>query len=183
GGADGLTSHGRGGVHRPDPRLSIDRLEDDRAHCRHAALLDRAAADRRGRACGPRSADADRRRGNAHGAGDAVRTDRTAWDVHLHTATAVLMAPVAIAVAEDMQASPYPLALLVALPAPTAFMPPVSSPVNTLVVAPGHYAFADFVRLGVTFSLIVPGSSASSLCGCCCRSGGTWVFALADPPC
>lgn len=65
------------------------------------------------------------------------------------------MAPVAIALANEMQASPYPFAMIVALAASTAFMTPVSSPVNTLVVAPGHYAFADFVRVGAPFSLIV----------------------------
>jgi di/tricarboxylate transporter len=72
-----------------------------------------------------------------------------------NTATAVLMAPVALAVAKDMHASPYPFAMIVALAASTAFMTPVSSPVNTLVVAPGNYTFGDFVRIGVPFSLIV----------------------------
>ena len=32
---------------------------------------------------------------------------------------------------------------------------PVSSPVNTLVVAPGRYSFGDFVRVGVPFSVVV----------------------------
>jgi di/tricarboxylate transporter len=72
-----------------------------------------------------------------------------------NTATAVLMAPVAIAVAKDLQASPYPFAMIVALAASTAFMTPVSSPVNTLVVTPGNYTFGDFVRVGVPFSLVV----------------------------
>jgi di/tricarboxylate transporter len=72
-----------------------------------------------------------------------------------NTATAVLMAPVALALAKDLQASPYPFAMIVALAASTAFMTPVSSPVNTLVVAPGNYTFADFVRVGVPFSVIV----------------------------
>jgi di/tricarboxylate transporter len=72
-----------------------------------------------------------------------------------NTATAVLMAPVALAVAKDIDASPYPFAMIVALAASTAFMTPVSSPVNTLVVAPGNYTFGDFVRIGVPFSLIV----------------------------
>lgn len=72
-----------------------------------------------------------------------------------NTATAVLMAPVAIAVAQEMHASPYPFAMIVALAASTAFMTPVSSPVNTLVVAPGNYTFGDFVRVGVPFSIIV----------------------------
>jgi di/tricarboxylate transporter len=72
-----------------------------------------------------------------------------------NTATAVLMAPVALALAKDLQASPYPFAMIVALAASTAFMTPVSSPVNTLVVAPGNYTFGDFMRVGVPFSVIV----------------------------
>src|SRR6185369_4387238 len=72
-----------------------------------------------------------------------------------NTATAVLMAPVAIAVANELQVSAYPLAMIVALAASTAFMTPVSSPVNTLVVTPGRYTFADFVRIGVPFSIVV----------------------------
>jgi di/tricarboxylate transporter len=72
-----------------------------------------------------------------------------------NTATAVLMAPVALAIANDFDASPYPFAMIVALAASTAFMTPVSSPVNTLVVTPGNYTFGDFVKVGVPFSLIV----------------------------
>lgn len=72
-----------------------------------------------------------------------------------NTATAVLMAPVALAIAADLQASPYPFAMIVALAASAAFMTPVSSPVNTLVVGPGNYAFGDFMRIGVPFTLIV----------------------------
>lgn len=44
--------------------------------------------------------------------------------------------------------------MIVALAASTAFMTPVSSPVNTLVVGPGNFRFADFLRMGVPFSLI-----------------------------
>jgi di/tricarboxylate transporter len=72
-----------------------------------------------------------------------------------NTATAVLMAPVALAVAHELHVSPYPFAMIVALAASTAFMTPVSSPVNTLVVTPGNYTFGDFVRIGVPFSIIV----------------------------
>ena len=72
-----------------------------------------------------------------------------------NTATAILMAPVAIAVAKYLEASPLPFAMIVALAASTAFMTPMSSPVNTLVVGPGNYRFADFIRVGVPFSLVV----------------------------
>lgn len=72
-----------------------------------------------------------------------------------NTATAVLMAPVGLAVAHELGASPYPFAMIVALAASAAFMTPVSSPVNTLVIGPGNYTFTDFVKVGVPFTLIV----------------------------
>ncbi|MGC8117636.1 SLC13 family permease [Metapseudomonas otitidis] len=72
-----------------------------------------------------------------------------------NTATAVLMGPVAIATAQQLGASPLPFALIVALAASAAFMTPISSPVNTLVVGPGHYRFGDFVKIGVPFTLLV----------------------------
>ncbi len=72
-----------------------------------------------------------------------------------NTATAVLMAPIALAAAKSMDVSPYPFAMAVAMAASAAFMTPVSSPVNTLVLGPGNYSFSDFVKLGVPFTLIV----------------------------
>ncbi|RUT32409.1 SLC13 family permease [Arsenicitalea aurantiaca] len=78
-----------------------------------------------------------------------------------NTATAVLMAPVALAVASALDASPYPFAMTVALAASAAFMTPVSSPVNTLVVGPGNYRFADFLRIGVPFAVICMAASVA----------------------
>ncbi|QAY58623.1 SLC13 family permease [Microbacterium protaetiae] len=71
-----------------------------------------------------------------------------------NTATAVLMAPIAISTAMHLGVSPYPFAMMVALAASAAFMTPVSSPVNTLVVEPGRYRFIDFVKIGTPFTLI-----------------------------
>lgn len=72
-----------------------------------------------------------------------------------NTATAVLMAPIGIGVAQELGVSPYPFAMTVALAASAAFMTPISSPVNTLVLGPGNYRFVDFLRVGVPFTLIV----------------------------
>ncbi|MBW7983622.1 SLC13 family permease [Enterobacillus tribolii] len=72
-----------------------------------------------------------------------------------NTATAVLMAPIAIAAARQMELSPYPFAMIIAISASAAFMTPVSSPVNTLVLGPGNYKFGDFVKIGVPFTLLV----------------------------
>lgn len=72
-----------------------------------------------------------------------------------NTATAVLMAPIALATAKSMGVSPYPFAMIVAMAASAAFMTPVSSPVNTLVLGPGKYSFSDFVKIGVPFTVLV----------------------------
>jgi di/tricarboxylate transporter len=45
--------------------------------------------------------------------------------------------------------------MTVALASSAAFMTPISSPVNTLVLGPGQYSFGDFVKLGVPFTIMV----------------------------
>ena len=72
-----------------------------------------------------------------------------------NTATAVLLAPVAIATAQAMDASPLPFAMTAAIAASASFITPVSSPVNILVLGPGQYRFSDFVRIGVPFTVLV----------------------------
>ncbi|MCF7985462.1 MAG: SLC13 family permease [Thiohalocapsa sp.] len=72
----------------------------------------------------------------------------------VNTANAVLLIPLALAVAEELQASPYPFAMIIALGASSAFMTPVS-PVNTLVTTAGNYRLADFIRIGLPLTLLV----------------------------
>lgn len=66
-----------------------------------------------------------------------------------NTATAVLIAPVAISAAQALGVSTHAFAVTVAVASSCAFVTPVSSPVNTLVLEPGRYAFNDFVKVGV----------------------------------
>lgn len=72
-----------------------------------------------------------------------------------NTATTVLFAPIAITAAINMGVSPYPLLLSVSVAASMAFMTPVASPVNALVMTAGGYKFSDFVKIGVPLSLVV----------------------------
>ncbi|GIW02135.1 MAG: hypothetical protein KatS3mg058_3538 [Roseiflexus sp.] len=65
-----------------------------------------------------------------------------------NTATTVLMAPIALQAAAELGVSPYPLLMIVAIAASTAFATPIASPVNTLMLGPGDYRFTDFVRVG-----------------------------------
>jgi di/tricarboxylate transporter len=71
-----------------------------------------------------------------------------------NTATTVLMAPIAIAAAQQLGVNPAPVMMIVALAASTAFSTPIASPVNTLVLAPGNYRFMDFVKVGVPLQLM-----------------------------
>ncbi|MEM1070713.1 MAG: SLC13 family permease, partial [Planctomycetota bacterium] len=66
-----------------------------------------------------------------------------------NTATAVLIAPVAIQSALAMDVSAYPYAITVLIASSAAFASPVASPVVTLVVEPGGYRFIDFVKIGL----------------------------------
>ena len=71
-----------------------------------------------------------------------------------NTATAVLIAPIAVDTAVSIGASPYAFAMTVAIACSAAYVTPVSSPVNTLVVEPGGYSFMDFVKVGIPLLLL-----------------------------
>jgi di/tricarboxylate transporter len=66
-----------------------------------------------------------------------------------NTATAVLLAPIAIDVAQTIGASPHAFAMTVAIACSAAYVTPVSSPVNILVQEPGGYRFLDFAKVGL----------------------------------
>lgn len=74
-----------------------------------------------------------------------------------NTATAILMAPIAIEVAKQLGYSPIAFVMVITIASSAAFMTPISSPVNTMVIAPGGYRFMDFVKVGVPFTLLVMG--------------------------
>ena len=71
-----------------------------------------------------------------------------------NTASAVLVAPIAIIAAETLGVSPYPFAIAVLIAASAAFVTPVSTPIVTLVVEPGRYGFMDFVKVGIPLLLL-----------------------------
>ncbi|QDU75098.1 Citrate transporter [Bremerella volcania] len=72
-----------------------------------------------------------------------------------NTATAILMAPIAMSIAKQLDVSPYPFVMTVAIAASAAFMTPVASPVNTLVMGPGEYKFGDYLKIGTPFTILV----------------------------
>ncbi len=72
-----------------------------------------------------------------------------------NTATAVLIAPIAVVSAQRLGVQPYPLVMAVAMAASMAFASPVASPVNTLVITAGKYRFSDYVKIGVPLTLLM----------------------------
>jgi len=71
-----------------------------------------------------------------------------------NTASAVLVAPIAITAAQALQVSPYPFCIAVLIAASAAYSTPVSTPVVTMVVEPGRYQFMDFVKVGTPLLLL-----------------------------
>jgi di/tricarboxylate transporter len=71
-----------------------------------------------------------------------------------NSATAVLVAPVAIETAQRLKVPPKAFAMTVAIACCAAFVTPMSSPVNMLVMDPGGYRFADYVKIGIPMLLL-----------------------------
>ncbi len=72
-----------------------------------------------------------------------------------NAAAAVLMAPIAIKVAETLGVSNDPFLMGVALGASCAFMTPIGHQSNTLVMGPGGYKFGDYWRMGLPLQIVV----------------------------
>lgn len=72
-----------------------------------------------------------------------------------NTATAVLLAPIALVSAQQMGVSPYPFLFAVAVAASMCFASPFSTPPNALVMPAGRYTFMDYVKVGVPLQLVM----------------------------
>lgn len=79
----------------------------------------------------------------------------TLSDVMNNTATAVVMAPVAVGIAEQLGVSVDPFLMAVAVGASCAFLTPIGHQNNTLIMGPAGYKFGDYWRMGLPLEFLI----------------------------
>ena len=71
-----------------------------------------------------------------------------------NTATAALMAPLALPIAMASGISPLPITMGIAMSASCCFLTPIATPPNTIVLGPGRYSFMDYIKAGWLLQVI-----------------------------
>ncbi|MFG6685981.1 SLC13 family permease [Mariniflexile sp. HNIBRBA6329] len=72
-----------------------------------------------------------------------------------NSATAVLMAPIAMLAASSLNLAPEPFMMVVAISAATAFLTPIGTPTNAMVMTAGGYKFLDYLKVGAPLLLLL----------------------------
>ncbi|MGI1660636.1 SLC13 family permease [Palleronia sp. KMU-117] len=70
-----------------------------------------------------------------------------------NTATALIIIPISVVTATQMGISPEPVLMAVGVAAAAAFLTPVATPTNLMVMEPGNYKFTDYWKFGLPFML------------------------------
>ncbi|MCH2377988.1 MAG: SLC13 family permease [Pedosphaera sp.] len=83
----------------------------------------------------------------------------TLSDVINNAATALIMAPIGVGIALQMNASPDPFLMAVAVGASCAFLTPIGHQCNALILGPGGYRFGDYWRMGLPLEVLILGIS------------------------
>jgi di/tricarboxylate transporter len=79
----------------------------------------------------------------------------TLSDVLNNVATALIAAPIGVEIARQLQVSPDPFLMAVAVAASCAFLTPIGHKNNTIIMGPGGYKFGDYWRMGLPLEVLV----------------------------
>jgi di/tricarboxylate transporter len=79
----------------------------------------------------------------------------TLSDVINNAATAVVMAPIALTVAQELDVNPDAFLMGVAVGASSAFLTPIGHQNNALILGPGGYRFGDYWRMGLPLEALI----------------------------
>jgi di/tricarboxylate transporter len=79
----------------------------------------------------------------------------TLSDVLNNVATVLVAAPVAISIAEKIDANPDAMLMGVAVAASCAFLTPIGHKNNTIIMGPGGYRFGDYWQMGLPLEIII----------------------------
>lgn len=71
-----------------------------------------------------------------------------------NVATVLIVTPIAVAIAHSLDLSIQPFMMALTVAGAAAFLTPVATPVNLMVMQPGGYRFGDFWKLGVPLMLV-----------------------------
>lgn len=76
-------------------------------------------------------------------------------DIINNAATALVMAPIAVGIAQQLGVNPDAFLMGVAVAASCAFLTPIGHQSNTLVMGPGGYRFGDYWRMGLPLEILI----------------------------
>ena len=79
----------------------------------------------------------------------------TLSDVINNAATAVVMAPIALTIAQQLGVNPDAFLMAVAVGASSAFLTPIGHQNNALILGPGGYRFGDYWRMGLPLEILI----------------------------
>lgn len=79
----------------------------------------------------------------------------TITDVINNTATAVIMAPISVGLAQKLGVNPDALLMTVAIASSCSFLTPIGHKNNAMVMGPGGYKFGDYWRMGLPLELVI----------------------------
>ncbi|RHW20185.1 SLC13 family permease [Pseudomonas jilinensis] len=94
--------------------------------------------------------------------GNAMRVTVAFTELITNNAAAVLMFPIALALAEQLGVNYLPFVIAVMFAASASFITPLGYQTNLMVYGPGRYRFSDYLKIGIPLSVLV-GTTAVAL--------------------